>query len=199
MLALDRVEGTHNGGHLEFGPDGYLYVAFGDGRAGDPENNAQSLHSLFGKMLRLDVSARPYAVPPDNPFVGRDALPEIYALGFRNPWSWSFDHPTKELWLGDVGHLLWEEVDVSVQTNFGWRALRGAHCFRPPSARKMGSSACSQYSRPDGGAVIGGRVYRGRAIPALRGGTSRGLRARTVWALSSQAAARRRGGSPRRG
>ena len=114
MLRLDQPWANHNGGRIAFGPDGYLYFGLGDGGAGgDPQGNAQRLDTWLGKLLRLDVrGATPYAVPPDNPFAGQaGARPEIWALGLRNPWGWSFDRRTGALWLGDVGQDRWEEVD----------------------------------------------------------------------------------------
>jgi len=126
---------NHNGGNILFGPDGYLYIGFGDGGAGgDPANVAQNLSTWLGKMLRIDVDQNlpGYAIPPTNPFANGDGmtrLREIYAFGLRNPWRWSFDRGTGDLWLGDVGQNAWEEVDqLKLGGNYGWRVFEGTHC-----------------------------------------------------------------------
>ena len=139
VLFVDQPFSNHNGGELVFGPDGYLYVGLGDGgSAGDPMGNAQSLSTLLGKLLRISPrpsKGEPYAIPPDNPFVGRDgARPEIWAFGLRNPWRFSFDAATGDLWIGDVGQNAWEEIDVEPAgsdggSNFGWDRLEGTHPF----------------------------------------------------------------------
>ena len=174
VISLDQPASPHNGGHIEFGPDGYLYIAFGDGQlGGDPPNNALDPETLLGKLLRIDVdSGDPYGIPPDNPLVDDEGRPEIYALGFRNPWRFSFDRATGEMWLGDVGDAGWEEINrVELGGNYGWPGREGAHCFR----RRLG---CEQphwidpvfdYSHDDGISVTGGYVYRGEQIPALVG------------------------------
>ncbi|HEX7421320.1 MAG TPA: PQQ-dependent sugar dehydrogenase, partial [Thermoanaerobaculia bacterium] len=133
-----RDYGNHNGGQLQFGPDGYLYAGTGDGGgAGDPLNNGQNLNSLLAKLLRIDVdSASPY-VPPSNPFANRgDVRKEIWAYGLRNPWRFSFDRETGDLWIADVGQDSWEEIDLQPATsiggeNYGWHLMEGKHCFRP--------------------------------------------------------------------
>jgi glucose/arabinose dehydrogenase len=179
ILAVGQPFANHNGGHLAFGPDGYLYIGLGDGgSAGDPEGNAQSLGTLLGKMLRIDPSptgSRPYDVPPDNPFVGRSgARPEIWAFGLRNPWRYSFDTATGDLWIADVGQDAWEEINLQPAgsrggENYGWDRLEGAHPFegdRPPDA----VGPVYEYSHEGGGCtVVGGYVYRGSAIPDLVG------------------------------
>ncbi len=168
---------NHNGGQLAFGPDGYLYIAFGDGGSGgDPYGNGQSTSTWLGKILRIDVdgsdSSHPYAIPPDNPFHGdRSKMQEIYAYGLRNPWRFSFDGRT--IWCGDVGQDIWEEIDTIVAGgNFGWNIMEGKHCFQPPSGcntsglilpildYKHVKRRCS---------ITGGFVYRGKEVPALRG------------------------------
>lgn len=181
LLAIPDFAPNHNAGMLAFGPDGYLYVGTGDGGgAGDPRRTAQNLRELLGKMLRLDVDGGdPYGIPPTNPFVGRaDARPEIWAYGLRNPWRYSFDRATGDLWIGDVGQNAWEEIDFQPAgsrggENYGWSIMEGSHCFRP-------SSGCDptglvlpvvEYPTHAGGtcAVTGGYVYRGTAFPALFG------------------------------
>ena len=135
LLFVDQPYSNHNGGNLAFGPDGYLYIGLGDGGSGgDPHGNGQSLSTLLGKMLRIDPTPfgdRPYGVPADNPFVGRaDARPEIWAYGLRNPWRYSFDRLTGDLWIGDVGQSAWEEVDLQpagsaaerTTAGIGWKA-----------------------------------------------------------------------------
>jgi glucose/arabinose dehydrogenase len=139
VLLVDQPYSNHNGGNLAFGPDGYLYIGLGDGgSAGDPEGNAQSLSTMLGKMLRIDPrpeGGEPYGIPRDNPFVGREGtLPEIWAYGLRNPWRYSFDRETGDLWIGDVGQNTREEVDVQAAgtqggSNFGWDRLEGTQPF----------------------------------------------------------------------
>ncbi len=192
VLAIDQPDTNHNGGGLAFGPDGFLYLGFGDGGgSGDPGDRAQSLTTLLGKFLRLDVdgTGAGYAIPADNPFAGnapctRGATPaapcpEIWAFGFRNPWRWSFDRATGALWAGDVGQGAWEEIDVVEKgLNYGWRYREGAHCFSPPTGCpgpgevRGGAPIVDpvvEYGRALGFSVTGGYVYRGAAIPALQG------------------------------
>jgi glucose/arabinose dehydrogenase len=138
ILTIDQPFGNHNGGQLAFGPDGYLYIGTGDGgSAGDPNNRAQDRLSLLGKILRIDVESgqRPYSVPPSNPFADLDdAQPEIWALGLRNPWRFSFDRETGDLYIGDVGQNSFEEVNVQLASsnggeNYGWRTFEASTCF----------------------------------------------------------------------
>ncbi len=144
ILELPQPYDTHNGAGMAFGPDGYLYAGFGDGGCcGDPENRSQNLDSLYGKILRIDVRnadvAHRYAIPPDNPFVDGTGRPEIYALGFRNPWRFSFDAATGDLWCGDVGQDKWEEIDiVRPGGNYGWRWMEGPECYSPGQCDSMG-------------------------------------------------------------
>ena len=174
LLSLDQPFGNHNGGHVAFGPDGYLYAGYGDGGAGgDPHGNGQNTQTLLGAMLRIDVDGgRPYAVPPDNPFAGSSAgRPEIYAWGLRNPWRFSFDRATGELWVADVGQGQWEEVHRVVRGgNYGWNIREGAHCY---GARRCDTTGLIdpvvEYSHAQGCSITGGYRYRGRAIPALTG------------------------------
>ncbi len=179
VLFVDQPFSNHNGGALAFGPDGYLYVALGDGgSAGDPMGNGQSLSTLLGKLLRISPrpsGGRPYVIPPDNPFVGREgARPEIWEYGLRNPWRFSFDAATGDLWIGDVGQNAWEEIDLeragsSGGSNFGWNLLEGTHPFERRSA--PGTVApVFEYAHGDGScAVTGGYVYRGAEIEGLAG------------------------------
>ena len=137
VLFVDQPYSNHNGGNLVFGPDGYLYIGLGDGGSGgDPHGNAQSLRTLLGKMLRIDPRPSgdaPYGIPPDNPFVDTPgARPEIWAYGLRNPWRYSFDRSTGDLWIGDVGQSAWEEVDRQPASsdggeNYGWNVREGSH------------------------------------------------------------------------
>jgi glucose/arabinose dehydrogenase len=172
---------NHNGGQLEFGPDGMLYIGLGDGgSAGDPQENAQDLGNLLGKILRIDVDARdeglPYRVPADNPFVGSagsaNTRGEIWAFGLRNPWRFSFDPATGLLWCGDVGQDAYEEIDVVVKGgNYGWRLLEGFADFAPRSKRGPGDPIAPivVYPHSLGLSVTGGYVYRGQALPSLVG------------------------------
>lgn len=173
VLAFSKEQSIHHGGPLAFGPDGLLYAAIGDGFFGDPHGHAQRLDVLFGKVLRIDVDgARPYAVPKDNPFAeAADARGEIWALGFRNPWTMSFDRATGDLWLGDVGHGLWEEIDlVRRGGNYGWREREGAQCYDAPACRREGmTDPVFQYPHSDGFSITGAFVYRGKAMPELEG------------------------------
>jgi uncharacterized repeat protein (TIGR03806 family) len=168
---------NHNGGNLAFGPDGYLYIGFGDGgSANDPQRNGQNLGVWLGKMLRIDVDAQttttPYGIPTDNPFVGRaGAKPEIYAYGLRNPWRYSFDSVTGELWVGDVGQDAIEEIDVVQKgENYGWSEMEGDSCFRQRDCnRSLYAGPVHTYPHSDGVSITGGIVYRGQANPALIG------------------------------
>jgi len=172
--------GNHNGGRLAFGPDGNLFIGVGDGGSGgDPSNNAQSLTTLLGKLLRLDVnSAEPYAIPPDNPFAGSTnpaIRKEIWAYGLRNPWKFSFDRIGGALFIGDVGQGLWEEVNLqpgsAMGINYGWRVLEGKHCFNPSSdcdtTGKTPPIIEYPHDSSGGFSVTGGFRYRGNTLPGL--------------------------------
>jgi glucose/arabinose dehydrogenase len=180
LLAVQQPFSNHNGGQILFGPDGMLYIGLGDGGSeGDPAGRGQSLDDLLGDILRVDVSSGTgYTVPPDNPFVGRgDARPEIWSYGLRNPWRFSFDPATGDLYIGDVGQNEWEEVDVVSAAqgtgrgaNFGWNVMEGTHCYASPSCDPSAFTApVLEYSHRLGCSVSGGYVYRGAAIPALQG------------------------------
>jgi len=180
ILTVDQPFSNHNGGQLEFGPDGYLYIGLGDGGSGgDPDNRAQNLGDLLGKMLRIDVDTETgYAIPPSNPFVGRTgARPEIWASGLRNPWRYSFDRLTGDLWIADVGQGLWEEVSFQPATsiggeNYGWKRMEGTHCFSPPNGCNNGTLVLPviEYDHSgDACSVTGGYVYRGTRNPHLAG------------------------------
>jgi glucose/arabinose dehydrogenase len=171
---------NHNGGQILFGPDGYLYLGLGDGgSAGDPQGRAQDLAEPLGSILRLDVRAgAPATPPPDNPFVGTSgASPEIWSYGLRNPWRFSFDRSTGDLYIGDVGQGAWEEVDVSTAAagsgkgvNFGWNIMEGNHCYQDSSCDRSGLALPAlEYGHDQGCAITGGYVYRGAAIPSLQG------------------------------
>jgi glucose/arabinose dehydrogenase len=174
LLVIEQPYPNHNGGMIAFGADGFLYIGMGDGGAGgDPQNRAQNRQELLGKMLRIDVNrGSPYAIPPDNPFAGGGARPEIWALGLRNPWRFSFDRQTHELYAGDVGQNAWEEIDVVRRGgNYGWRLMEGAHCYNPARCDRQGLELpIAEYATRGGRcSVTGGYVYRGAAIPDLAG------------------------------
>jgi glucose/arabinose dehydrogenase len=167
---------NHNGGLALFGPDGRLYIGTGDGGGGgDPNGNGQNAGTLLAKLLRIDVDAAdPYAIPADNPFAGQaGARGEVWALGVRNPWRFTFDGG--QLWLADVGQNAWEEVNVTPLTtaakNFGWNAMEGAHCYQPSSGCQTAGKLLPvlEYGHDQGCSITGGVVYRGAALAALRG------------------------------
>jgi glucose/arabinose dehydrogenase len=183
LLRVDEPEFNHNGGSLLFGPDGYLYVSLGDGGGGGDVHgtfgNGQNVTNLLGKVLRLDVdSASPYAIPPDNPFVGGPGREEIYAYGFRNPWKMSFDRGgSNELIVADVGQNVWEEINIVRRGgNYGWRILEGTHAYDASVADLLGidigalDAPIHEYKHgPLGISIIGGFMYRGPGYPALVG------------------------------
>jgi glucose/arabinose dehydrogenase len=179
VLTIAQPYSNHNGGQLAFGPDGYLYVGMGDGGSGgDPQNNAQSPTSLLGKILRIDVEsgAAPYAVPVSNPFAGRAGYRgEIWALGLRNPWRFSFDRRTGDLFIGDVGQNRYEEVDFQPAgdpggENYGWRIMEAGHCYDPNPCNQTGLlQPVFEYDHSQGCSVTGGPVYRGSLYPRMQG------------------------------
>jgi len=181
ILTIPQPFANHNGGQLAFGPDGYLYIGMGDGGSGgDPLNNGQSPGTLLGKLLRIDVEsgAVPYGIPPTNPFLGMAGYrPEIWALGLRNPWRFSFDRQTGDLYIGDVGQNTFEEIDFQPAGdpgggNYGWNVMEADSCYPP------GTVGCNRtglalpvfvYDHSLGCSVTGGHVYRGSAFPSLQG------------------------------
>ncbi len=194
LLEVAQPWGNHNGGHLLFGPDGFLYVGLGDGGSGgDPQHHGQRPDTLLGSILRLDVDGKkPYAIPPDNPFAGGGpGRPEVWAWGLRNPWRFAFDPVTGWLWAGDVGQVSWEEVHiVRGGGNHGWNVWEGRHCFKADTCSDAGVvPALWDYGRELGQSITGGVVYRGKAFPELTGaflvadfGSGR------LWALCSDGA-----------
>ena len=167
---------NHKGGRVAFGPDQFLYTGLGDGGGeNDQFGNGQNLQTLLGKVLRIDVNSTSgslqYGIPADNPFVNGGGLPEIWAYGFRNPWRFSFDTPTKRLFIGDVGQNRFEEVNLGQKGgNFGWSIMEGLHCFNPSSGCDQNGLILpiAEYDHSVGEAVIGGFVYHGTALPQLQ-------------------------------
>ncbi|MDH3269397.1 MAG: PQQ-dependent sugar dehydrogenase [Ignavibacteria bacterium] len=192
LLVFDQPYSNHNGGWIGFGPnDGYLYIATGDGGSGgDPQNNGQSVYTMLGKILRIDVDGgSPYIIPPTNPFYDSTNISvqkEIFAWGLRNPWRCSFDPITNKLWAGDVGQGSWEEVDIIENgKNYGWRCYEGNHPYN--------TSGCNypeyiypvwEYSHSTGFSITGGYVYRGLSVPELLGKYIYGdYGTRKIWSL----------------
>ena len=179
VLTVDQPASNHNGGHLAFGPDGALYIGLGDGGgAGDRYGNGQNVRTLLGAMLRIDVDhGQPYAIPADNPLAGSpDARGELWAIGLRNPWRYSFDRLTGDLYIADVGQDMYEEVNVqpagdSGGQNYGWPIMEGQHCF--PADRPCDQTGLVlpvwEYDHTQGCSVTGGYVYRGQEFPFLTG------------------------------
>jgi uncharacterized repeat protein (TIGR01451 family) len=179
LLTIVQPFANHNGGHLAFGPDGYLYIGTGDGGSGgDPYNNGQSLNTLLGKILRIDVESgtTPYAIPATNPFASSAAnRREIWAFGLRNPWKFSFDRQTGDLYIGDVGQTAYEEIDFQSASspggeNYGWKIMEGTHCYNSNSCNQSGLTLpVAEYNHGEGCSVTGGIVYRGQRFPRLNG------------------------------
>ena len=179
LFGIEQPFPNHNGGMLAFGADGYLYIGTGDGGAGgDPLDNGQDPTTLLGKILRIDVdNGDPYAIPDDNPFAagnGDSARPEIWDWGMRNPWRFSFDRQTGDLWIADVGQDVYEEINAEPAgdggRNYGWNTMEGAHCFGASSCDQTGLTLpVAEYRHALGCSVTGGYVYRGSALPQLAG------------------------------
>jgi glucose/arabinose dehydrogenase len=177
ILTIEQPVPNHNGGQLAFGPDGMLYIAVGDGGTGSSANG-QDFTTLLGSILRIDVDGgTPYAIPSDNPFVAdASARPEIWAKGLRNPWRFSFDRTTGDLFIADVGEDLMEEISFQPASsdggeNYGWDTMEGSDCFNPPSGCVTTDLVLPiyEYEHSEGCSVTGGYVYRGSASPALAG------------------------------
>ncbi len=179
IIRVAQPASNHNGGAIRFGPDGFLYVGLGDGGgSGDPEGNGQNTSTLLGSILRLEVDTdAPYDIPPGNPFIEGDGAPEIHLYGVRNPWRFSFDRETGDLWIGDVGQDDWEEIDVLPAVvglgrgaNLGWNEVEGSEPFAGGSPPDGAVEPIHTYGRDDGAcSVTGGHVYRGSVIPELVG------------------------------
>jgi glucose/arabinose dehydrogenase len=181
ILTADQPYPNHNGGQVLFGPDGFLYLGLGDGgSANDPEGRGQNRSELLGSILRVDVQGgAPYTIPPDNPFVGQaGVLPEIWSYGLRNPWRFSFDRATGDLYIADVGQDRFEEVDIAPAAaegagrgaNYGWNIMEGLHCLSGNQCDQTGLTLpVFEYGHDQGCSIAGGYVYRGSAIPNLQG------------------------------
>jgi glucose/arabinose dehydrogenase len=179
LLTVNQIGNfqNHKAGQLAFGPDGFLYFGLGDGGGeGDPFGNGQNTQTLLGKMMRIDVNnlspGLQYAIPTDNPFVAGGGRPEIFAVGFRNPWRFSFDRASGRLFAGDVGQNNFEEVDIVQKgQNYGWNTMEGMHCFNPPSGCNMTGLTLpiAEYSHSEGDAIIGGFFYHGSLLSDLQG------------------------------
>ena len=194
ILEVSQPFPNHNGGQVLFGPDGFLYIGLGDGGGGgDPTGNGQDPSTLLGSILRIDVSSidatGAYSVPDDNPFAGTDGeeRDEVWAYGLRNPWRFTFDRATGDMWVGDVGQNRYEEVDVVVRgANYGWSVMEASHCFRP-STGCDGSDLTPpviEYGREGGCSITGGYVYRGARLPSLLGAYVYGdFCSGKIWAL----------------
>ena len=178
ILTYNQPYSNHNGGCVAFGPDGYLYIAAGDGGSGgDPDNYAQNIGSLLGKIIRIDIDSPQaplnYGIPADNPFVDSTNVnirKEIFAWGMRNPWRFSFDSVTGKLWCGDVGQNTWEEVDIIENgKNYGWRCYEGNHDYNLIGCNGTYEFPIWEYSHSLGYSITGGYVYRGQNVPELYG------------------------------
>lgn len=198
LLTIPQPYANHNGGLVTFGPDGMLYVGMGDGgSAGDPQNLAQNPESLLGKMLRIDVrsagGSKPYAIPPGNPPIEGREPTEIWAIGLRNPWRFSFDRATGDLYIADVGQNAIEEVNFAPAAstggeNYGWRLREGFEPYRGGADSARFTAPAHQYTHAEGCSITGGFVYRGRALPGLAGAYVYGdYCSGRVWALRRSA------------
>ncbi len=194
ILTFPQPHNNHNGGQLAFGPDGYLYIAVGDGGSGgDPQGNGQDLSTLLGSILRIDVDGQEngenYAIPTDNPYAGNDEgyREEIFANGLRNPWRISFDTETERLWAGDVGQNSYEEINIIESgKNYGWNIMEGTSCYEPSSGCDESGLTMPvwEYGRDEGISVTGGYVYRGPTLESLSGSYIYGdYGSGKIWAL----------------
>lgn len=194
LLTYDQPHNNHNGGQVSFGPDGFLYIAVGDGGSGgDPHGNGQNRSTLLGSILRIDVdnqeNGKAYSIPADNPFAnnGSGYREEIYAYGLRNPWRFSFDPVDGKLWAGDVGQNAFEEIDIIDKGgNYGWNTMEAKHCFEPSSGCNASGLAMPvwEYGRGEGVSITGGFVYRGPTLPSLTGKyIYADYGSRRIWAL----------------
>lgn len=194
LMTFEQPYSNHNGGCILFGPDGYLYIATGDGgSAGDPDNNSQNLSNLLGKILRIDVDNPQqnlkYGIPSDNPFAkssDKNIRKEIYAYGLRNPWKISFDTVTKNLWCADVGQNKWEEINIIKSGgNYGWRCFEGNHSYNNSGCRGSYIFPVFEYSHKEGNSITGGFVYRGKNFPELYEKYIYGdFASKKIWALA---------------
>lgn len=176
LIEISQPFTNHKGGSIVFGPDGFLYIGFGDGGSGgDPMNNGQNKNVLLGKILRINVDStatKGYSIPTDNPFANGGGKPEIFAYGIRNPWQFSFDRETDKLWVADVGQDEWEEIDIVTKGgNYGWPIREGKHCFKPATGCATAglTDPVEEYDHSIGQSITGGFVYRGKQFPALDG------------------------------
>ncbi len=178
LLHIDQPYANHNGGLVKFGPDGNLYIGMGDGGSGgDPHGNGQNTNVLLGKLLRINVDqGEPYGIPADNPFAnGQGGRPEVWDYGLRNPWRYSFDRTTGDLYIADVGQNMYEEVDMQPANSgggkdFGWNVAEGMHCYNANNCDTSGLvMPINDYSHDLGCSITGGYVYRGAAFPQLVG------------------------------
>lgn len=191
VLEVDQPYSNHNGGQIAFGPNGFLYIALGDGgSAGDPQNNAQDKSNLLGTILRIDIeSGSPYAIPDDNPFKdnSKGYKEEIFAYGLRNPWRFSFDFKTERLWAADVGQNAYEEINIIEKgKNYGWNIKEGFHCYEAATCEDEGlTDPIYEYGRAVGQSITGGYVYRGSNLPSLVEKYIYGdFESSKIWALS---------------
>ncbi len=194
LITVNQVSNfpNHKAGQLAFGPDGFLYFGLGDGGAGgDPFGHGQDTQTLLGKMMRIDVNSAgastPYAIPTDNPFAAGGGLPEIYAIGFRNPWRFSFDRSSGRLFVADVGQDKFEEIDIVTKGgNYGWNVMEGDHCFNPPSGCNMAGLILPivEIPHPEADAVIGGFIYHGTALAGRQGQYIFGDLSGKIWSLT---------------
>jgi glucose/arabinose dehydrogenase len=194
IMTIEQPHSNHNGGDIAFGPNGYLWIATGDGGgSGDPAGNGQNRQTLLGKLLRIDVDrGTTYTIPSDNPFIDDpDARSEIWASGLRNPWRFSFDRETGDLFIGDVGQGSYEEIDFETRQdsggrNYGWNIFEGSHCYQHDVCSSDGITLpIAEYDHGSGCSVTGGYVYRGERFPALEGMYLFGdYCSGTIWALA---------------